>query len=203
MGGLWLCAGTALAQDQSCVARVNGTDVVVAAEAVLVDPANVTLRERLLSWPRQSWQLAWGAPVVCDSATTIAFLGAVLSVDQIDAYCLSYDSAADGYLLVPGARNFRGRCQQTVCERMNLVADQTAGFLITMTQAVLQPPQDGLLGLTHSSGAMLLSGQRSALLDTLGSTATSVTAALSTPAAMTAAAVTVMTVGSAVYVCHA
>jgi hypothetical protein len=191
-----------MAQDQGCVARVNGTDMVVAAGAVITDPDGVTLRERLLGWPRQTWNQAWGAPRTCDSETTIAFLGAVLAVEQIDQYCLSFDAETDGFLLVPGARNFRGRCQKTVCERVNIARDQTTGFLGGMMQAVLQPPQTGLLGLTHSSGAMLLTGQRGVLLDTLGTTATSVTAALSTPAAMTAAAVTVMTVGSAVYVCR-
>ena len=202
MVGLSVWAGMATAQDQPCVARINGTDIVIAAGAVLTDPNEVTLRERLLGWPRQTWNAASGAPQTCDSATAIAFLGAVLNVDQIDQYCLSYDAETDGFLLVPGDRNFRGRCQKTICDRVNIASDVTAGFLGSMVQAVLQPPQTGLLGLTHSSGAMLLTGQRGALLDALGSTATSVTAAMSTPAAMTAAAVTVMTVGSAVYVCH-
>ena len=168
---------------------------------MLTGPGGVTLRERLLGWPQQTWGQVWGTPQSCDSETTIAFLGAVLAVDQIDQYCLSYDVEADGFLLVPGERNFRGRCQKTICERVNITRDQTTGFLNGMMQAVLQPPQTGVLGLTHSSGAMLLTGQRGVLLDSLGTTATSVTAALSTPAAMTAAAVTVMTVGSAVYVC--
>lgn len=201
--GLLVClwAGPALAQDQSCIARVNGTEMVVAAGAVLADPTGVTLRERLMGWPSQTWNRAWGAPLTCDSETTIAFLGAVLAVDQIDRYCLSYDAETEGFLLAPGVRNFRGRCQKTICDRVNLAQGQVTGFLGGMMQAVLAPPQTGLLGLTHSSGAMLLTGQRSVLLETLGTSATSVTAALSTPAAMTAAAVTVMTVGGAVYVC--
>lgn len=197
-----LLAGPALAQDQTCLARVNGADLVVAAGAVLADPDGVTLRERLIGWPGQTWSRATGAPLPCDSETTIAFLGAVLAVDQIDRYCLSYDAATDGFLLAPGARNFRGRCQKTICDQVNIARDQTTGFLGGMLQAVLQPPQPGLLGLTHSSGAMLLTGQRNVLIDALGASATGVTAALSTPAAMTAAAVTVMTVGSAVYVCR-
>lgn len=182
------------------MARVNGTDVVVAAEAVLTAPSGGSMRERLLSWPRYNWNRAWGAPVACDSETTIAFLGAVLAVDQIDGYCLSYDAETDGFLLVPGARNFRGRCQKTVCDRVNLAAEQTTGFLGAMAQAVLQQ-QGGRAGLIHSSGAMLLTGQSNLLIETLGSAATSVTAALSTPAALAAAAVTVVSVGGAVYVC--
>lgn len=196
---LW--AGPALTQDQACVARVNGSDIVVAAGAVLDNPDGVTLREQLLGWPSQTWNRAWGAPLTCDSETTIAFLGAVLAVDQVDRYCLSYDAETEGFLLVPGARNYRGRCQKTACERVNIARDQTTGFLGGMMQAVLQPPQTGLLGLTHSSGAMLLTGQRGVVLDSLGTAASSVATALSTPAAMTAAAVTVMTLGSAVYVC--
>ena len=202
MACLTIWAGSAQAQDQSCVARVNGFDIVVAAGAVLDDSGGVTLRERVMGWPSQTWNRTWGAPRTCDSETTIAFLGAVLAIDQIDRYCLSYDAETEGFLLVPGGRNFRGRCQKTICERVNIARDQTTGVLGGMMQAVLQPPQTGLLGLTHSSGMMLLTGQRGVLLDTLGATATSVTAALSTPAAMTAAAVTVMTVGSAVYVCR-
>ena len=200
--GLSLWASLAAAQDQACVARVNGTDMVVAAGAVLTDPDGVSLREQVMSWPRRRWNAAWGTPQPCDSETTIAFLAAVLSVDQIDQYCLTHDADADGYLLVPGTRDFRGHCRKTICDRVTIASDQTAGFLGFMVQAVLQPPQTGLLGLTHSSGAMLLTGSRSAVLDALGATASSVTAAMSTPAALTAAAVTVLTVGSAVYVCH-
>ena len=201
IAALALWAGAAKAQDQACVARVNGSDMVVAAGAVRDNSDNITLRERVLGWPSQTWNRALGAPLACDSETTIAFLGAVLAVDQIDRYCLSYDAETDGFLLVPGARNYRGRCQKTACDRVNIARDQATGFLGGMMQAVLQPPQTGLLGLTHSSGAMLLTGQRGAVLESLGSAATGVAAALSTPAAMTAAAVTVMTVGSAVYVC--
>jgi hypothetical protein len=190
-----------LAQDQTCVARVNGTDIVVAAGAGFDGTGGTTLRERLLSWPRQTWNRALGAPVSCDSETIIAFLGAVLAVDQIDRYCLSYDAETDGFLLVPGVRNYRGRCQKTVCDRVNVAADQTTGFLGAMTQAIWTQ-QGGLLGLTHSSGAMLLTGSSSALIETVGGAATSVLAALSTPAAMTATAVTVVAVGGGVYVCR-
>ena len=196
-----LLAGSAMAQDTSCVTRVNGRDVVVEAGMIRDGQPSLSLRERMLNWPSQSWNGAWGTPAECDSETTIAFLGAVLAIDQIERYCLSYDAEIAGFLLVPGQRNYRGRCQKTVCDRVNVTADQTTGFLGAMTRAILQQ-QRGLLGLTHSSGAMLLTGQSSLLLDAVGSAATSVGAALSTPAAMTAAAVTVMTVGGAVYVCR-
>jgi hypothetical protein len=62
-------------------------------------------------------------------------------------------------------------------------------------------PTSGLAGFAHSSGAMLVSGNSAAISAALGNAATGVVAALSAPAVATAAVVSVVAVGGAVYVC--
>lgn len=204
-----LCwGGTAVAQAETCVARVNHLEVVIDPETVVADApaAAPTRRERLRDWPARRWNRALGRPPACDSLTTISFLATYLELRETEGYCLAEDPEA-GYLLVPGARNYRGRCRVTACERVNMAREETlqaAGSIagiVTGTGRAEDGPQSGLAGFAHSSGAMLLSGNATSLTSALGSAASSVVAALSAPAVATAAAVSVVAVGGAVYVC--
>lgn len=198
-------AAPAAAQDRACVTRVNHLDIAIAPGAILDDP-DVTLRERLMGWPSGLWNRAWGNPVACDSATTIAYLGGILALDEIDGYCLSEAPDDEGWLLVPGARNFRGRCRVTICDRVNSTAADGAAVARAVTSLAtgreVETLGDGVRAVASTSGAMLLTGQSSMLMSFLGEGASAVGAALATPAAAGAAAVTVMAVGGAVYVCR-
>jgi hypothetical protein len=208
MAILALCAltgGQALAQDRNCIARVNHQELIIVAGTVIEGTPDITLRERLLSWPTRTWDNAWGEAPACDSATTIAFLARMLSLDETEGYCLADAKDGTGFLLVPGERNFRGRCRTTICEHVNMVRDeglavaQGAASLIAGRQ--INSVTDGVTALASSSGAMLVTGQSSAIMSALGQTAGALTTALTAPATAAAAAVTVMTVGGAVYVC--
>lgn len=198
-------AAPAAAQDRACVTRVNHLDIAIAPGAILDDP-DVSLRERLLGWPSGLWNRAWGNPVACDSATTIAYLGGILALDEIDGYCLSEAPDDEGWLLVPGERNFRGRCRVTICDRVNNTAADGAAVARAVTSLAtgqqVDDFDDGVRAVASTSGAMMLTGQSSLLMSLLGQGAGAVGAALATPAAAGAAAVTVMAVGGAVYVCR-
>lgn len=200
-----LPAGAAQAQDRACMTRVNHLDIAIAPGAILDDP-DLSLRERVLGWPGNLWNRAWGQPVACDSATTIAYLAGVLAIDEVEGQCLAEAPGDGGWLLVPGDRNFRGRCRVTVCDRVNAAAGEGAAIARAVTSIVTGREVDslgsGVAAIASTSGAMMLTGQSSVLLDILGQGAAAAGAALSTPAAAGAAAVTVMAVGGAVYVCR-
>lgn len=188
------------AQAQSCAARVNAQELILVPEAMGAPTPG--LRERLLMWPSRSWDRAWGDRVTCDSAAVMHFLGSTMQVDQTEGYCLAQDDA-EGWLLVPGARNFRGRCTKTACDRVNVVADQARGLGAAIAGLVAGGPiessGDAVAAVAHGTGAMLVTGQAPAVATSLGQTAGALGTALSAPAAAGAAAVTVMAVGGAVY----
>jgi hypothetical protein len=190
------------AQAQSCVARVNAQELIVVPEAV--GALAPSLRERLLMWPQRSWDRAWGERVACDSATVTRFLANTMQLDQTEGYCLARDEA-EGWLLVPGTRNYRGRCARTVCDRVEMVAEGALGLGRSIMDLAAGRPvrsgADAVTAVAHGTGAYLVTGQAPAVASSLGQAAGTLTAALGTPAAVGATAVTVMSVGGAVYLC--
>ncbi len=193
-------AGTA--QAQSCVARVNAQELILVPEAM--GAPSPGLRERLLMWPSRSWDRAWGERVPCDSAAVMHFLATTMRLDQTEGYCLAQDDA-EGWLLVPGARNFRGRCARTACDRVNVVAGGVgalgAAMLSLATGREVETGADAVTAVAHGTGAVLVSGQASAVATSLGQAGAALGTALAAPAAAAGAAVTVIGVGGAVYLC--
>lgn len=202
---LILLASAAAAQDRACVARVNHLDIVIAPGVILDDP-DLSLRERLLSWPRGVWNRAWGRPVACDSATTIAYLAGVLALDEVEDLCLSEAPGDAGWILVPGERDFRGRCHRTICDRVNAAADDGASIARAVTTVItgrqVATLGEGVSALASTSGAMMLTGRSGLLVELLGQGSAALAGALASPAVAAAAAVTVVSVGGAVYVCR-
>jgi hypothetical protein len=187
---------------QSCVARVNAQELIIVPEAMGAPSAG--LRERLLMWPSRTWDRAWGERVACDSATITHFLANTMQLDQTEGYCLAVDDA-EGWLLVPGEANYRGRCVKTVCDRVNVVAGGLASLGLAMTGLAtgreVETGADAVTAVAHGTGAVLVTGQASAVSASLGQAAATLGTALSAPAAAGAAAVTLIGVGSAVYLC--
>ncbi len=191
------------AQSQNCIGRVNHQELIIVAGTVTDQSPG--LRERFMDWPARQWDNAWGAAPDCDSATTIAFLARMLSLEETEGYCLADAEDGTGFLLVPGVRNYRGRCTVTACDRVSMLASDAFGVARGLTSLIagreINSTADGVTAIASGSGAMLVTGQTPAVVSALGQTATALGAALSAPAAATAAAVTVVTVGGAVYVC--
>lgn len=188
-----------------CRAEVNATEVVVDRTSLGAPPAAPGLKERAVSWPARGIDRLLGRAPRCDSETLIAFLSDEVEGEQIDGYCLSPDEAA-GYLLVPGPRDYRGRCARTTCDRVNAVRDGAVGVAGAATDIVTGRDagsgQTRPTAILHASGAAILSGSAANLAASLGATATSVTTALAAPAIAGAAAVSVVAVGGAVYLCR-
>lgn len=187
-----------------CSAEVNASEILVDTETL--DTASGDgpgLRERLLAWPTRSWDRALGRPPACDSETLIRYLAAEAAAEDIDGYCL-LPSEESGFLLVPGERNFRGRCKTTTCDKVNAAADTTLDTSVAIAAAVQNKAletKSSLDTVAHGSGAMILSGTREVVLGTLGSAGSAALTAMSAPAAMVGAGVTVIAVGGAVYYC--
>ena len=200
-----LLGGQATAQSRNCIAHVNHQELIIVAGTVVDGNGTTGLRERLFTWPSRTWDSAWGQAPECDSGVTIAFLANMLSLAETEGYCLAEVDDGPDFLLVPGERNFRGRCRSTVCDAVDMVADQSLAVAGTVTSILagqrIDSPAAGVTALASGSGAMLITGQTPALIAALGQGAAALTAALSAPTAAAAAAVTVVTVGGAVYVC--
>ena len=190
------------AQAQSCVARVNAQELIIVPEAMGAPSAG--LRERLRMWPNRTWNRAWGERVACDSATITHFLAGSMQLDQTEGYCLAEDDA-EGWLLVPGEASYRGLCTKTVCDRVNVVAGGMGALGKAMvglaTGREVETGTDAVTAVAHGTGAVLVTGQAAAVSASLGQAATTLGTALSAPAAAGAAAVTLIGVGSAVYLC--
>ena len=190
------------AQAQSCVAQVNAQELILVPEAM--GAPSPGLRERLMMWPGRRWDRAWGERVACDSAAVMHFLANTMRLDQTEGYCLAEDDA-NGWLLVPGARNYRGRCTKTACDRVNVVADGVETLGLTMmslaTGGRVRNDLDAVAAVAHGTGAVLVTGQAPAVAASLGPSAAALGTALSVPAAAGAAAVTVIGVGGAFYLC--
>lgn len=198
-------AGDATARDRACIAKVNHLEIAIAPGAVVENP-DPGLRERLLAWPGGLWDRAWGQPVACDSETTIAYLAGILAIDEIDAHCLAEAPGDEGWLLVPGERNFRGRCRVTTCARVNEAAADSAGIARAVTRAATGQEVDslgeGVTAFASTSGAAMLTGRAPLIMAALGQGAGALAAALAAPAVAGAAAVTVMAAGGAIYLCR-
>lgn len=190
------------AEARTCVARVNAQELIVAPEAMGAPPPS--LRERLLMWPSRSWDRAWGERVACDSATITRFLATTMRLDQTEGYCLARDEA-EGWLLVPGEANFRGRCARTACERVEVVTQGALSvgqsILALATGRRAESGAEAVTAVAHGTGAYLVTGRAPAVASALGQGAASLGTALGSPVAAGAAAVTVMAVGGAVYLC--
>ena len=192
---LW--AQSAAAQGAACLARVDGQDVVVSPGAILEDP-DIGLRERLFGWPRRAWNAAWGTPTACDSAVLIAFLAGLEGLSEADAahLCLAPLPGDAGYLLVPGARNYRGLCATTLCDRINMTAADTAAVAATVLDFV-DRPAGPVTGTARGSGALLLHGSNLALSGVIDGASAELGAVLATPYGIA----TLLAVGGTLYYC--
>ena len=199
---LLLVAGGARAEE-GCRAVVNGTEVVIAPDAVPTEGPGLT--ERLLGWPGRTWDWAWGEPAECDSATLLAFLAGIEGLDpaETEGYCLApLEGESEEYLLVPGLQGVTGRCARTFCERVNLTAADAAVVSRRVLELASGEEVDGLETAAHASGALILSGPQGLLAPVFEGAAQGLGSLLANPAVAATAAVTVLAAGGVLYVCN-
>lgn len=182
-----------------CQSTIEAIDLQIDTDTLAVSPAPTTHRERLLNFPARSFDFLTRDQRNCTSQEVFAFLA---EIETVDDKCLRYADADTGFLLVPGQRNFRGRCTSGgVCTKVNSTREVVSNATGAMVGVALNTGESTLSKVTHSTGAVLLSGSGASISSTLGTAITSATAAVGAPIALTAAAVTAVAVGGAIYVC--
>ncbi len=188
------------AKVESCQTSIGGEQVGLFYDDHENVKGQTTLREKVFGGKGE---------ITCPAYVTLRHLTPDLTDEDRAPFCLHYDKEAETYLgYAEGARGAYLACKdpsKAFCSRVNatkegavaiagLAADKAADT-VEMTEGIRK----------HQSGAVILSGSGSYVsgalgsLSSLGTTAMSV---LTAPATVTAAAVTVVAVGGAVYVCR-
>jgi hypothetical protein len=195
----------ALAAPEACLSSIAGREV-----ALLYDSADPQLKEN-----RSARERLFGGRgrITCPGFVTLREMTPGLSDAERTPFCLTYDREAGTYSgFAVGPRDAWLGCRRPergLCRHVNATADTAMAVTTAMAGAVLgttppartAPEGTGSAILDAASGAFILSGAGSYVTSALGNAASSALAALSAPAALTAAAVTVVAVGGAVYVC--
>ncbi len=185
---------------QVCKVRVNATNVEINVAAFGGD---TTRREQILSWPSRRLNLLRGELPTCSSDVTLKFMAGIEGLPDTHGYCLAEGTPEIGFLLVPGERDFRGRCRQSTCQRINGYADDVIGLADQLVGAAYGPSAPNSAITEHASGALVLRTGKHVLQDMIEETSVGIAAAiLSSPAAATATGISVVAVGGTIWVCN-
>jgi hypothetical protein len=190
----------------ACLTSINGEK-----RPLVYDPdepnvrANITWRERSFGGPKG---------IECPGFVT---LNAILrDMDPQIAYaeqvpfCLQFDDSRQTYTGVAvGARNARLICRKpskTLCQRVNATRDTAlavAGYAAGVAGGGnAAATAAGISAVAEASGVTVLSGSAGALSSAAASIGSGAVAALSAPATLAAATVTVVVAGGALYACR-
>lgn len=179
-----------------CEAVIEGEPVTIFYNSD--DPTYSSLRERFLRRGQ-----------TCPGAVVITYLMPDLSAQEREVFCANYDPETGSHSLpAQGRRDSLGRCVEPsrTCALVN-TTKQEAMALMGLGQKAEDADGPGFLSssisaVTHSSGALILSGNAGALSGMLTSAGTTLGAAISTPAVLVGAAASVVVIGGAVYLCN-
>lgn len=200
-----LVAGPATAEEAQCRALVNAQEMTLSWDDEGAQADDLTFREWSMGLPGRGWNWAWGELPWCNSRVIIDDLSRELPAAEVAGHCLSWNDDSS-WLLVPGEQNFRGRCKKTTCEMVNATQAEATALIGTMTGlavgATTATAATGTTVVAHSSGALILTGSSGYIAGTLGAAGTTILGVLTAPATLTAAAVSVVAVGGAVYLCQ-
>lgn len=197
---LAVSAGAATAAP--CTVRINATDITIEPDEFIDGGAIATRRERLLTWPGKGLTRLRGDVPACTSDVTLNAIAQLEGLPDTDGYCLAEGDDDTGLLMVPGKRNFRGRCTASTCEQVNGAAQDVQDLTAQITGFAYGDAPQETEAVGHASGSVLLSAGKFALQRSLeGGASTIVATALATPAATGATAVTLVAVGGGVWLC--
>lgn len=145
----------------------------------------------------------------CPSYVMLASLTPGMTNTQRDMFCLDYDETRQSYKgFKLGKADAYGVCSapsKNICERVNDSKDAALAITGFASGAVGGSAGamtlNGTTVVAHSSGAAILTGSGGYIAGTLGTIGTTALGVITAPATLTAAALSVIAVGSAVYVC--
>jgi len=190
-----------LANDTECTTSIRGQII-----QLTYDNDEPTIYENYSF--REIFFRGWGE-ITCPAFVTIRHLTPDLTDTERSAFCLNFDKEKKtfiGYSL--GERNAYLECtepKKSVCERVN--ASKEAAIALSSAAAGLTGGASaaagaaGVSAVAHSSGAVILTGSSGYIAGTLATMGASALALLTSPITVAAAAVSVVAVGGAVYVC--
>ena len=203
---LWLFAALlllpTLTRADECLVRVQALDIVIDSEQFEDDDLTPSKRETLLNWPSRVMDKASGHTPACTSDVTLTFMASLNEVYTSNGYCLEYVDDEVGYIMLPGDRNFRGRCTKTTCERLTGATEDLAAINDRMTSVFGEAPTLEEMARAETPNAMLVQGTDRFIRSKLNATAsTALLTALGAPHIATASALTVVAVGGTSFLC--
>lgn len=185
------------ATPMQCEAVIEGEPVTIFYNSD--DPTYSSLRERFLRRGQ-----------TCPGAVVITYLMPDLSAQEREVFCANYDPETGSHSLpAQGRRDSLGRCVEPsrTCALVNTTKQEAMALMGLGQKAEDADDGPGFLSssisaVTHSSGALILSGNAGALSGMLTSAGTTLGAAISAPAVLVGAAASVVVIGGAVYLCN-
>ena len=144
----------------------------------------------------------------CPGAVVITYLMPDLTPAEREVFCANYDPRSGGHSMpAQGRRDAYGRCvgPSRTCTLVN-ATKQEAMELIGIGERAEQGTLSSRLSstisaATHSSGAMILTGNAGSISSLLASAGTTIGTAIGTPAVLAGAAASLVVIGGAVYLC--
>ena len=191
----WLCGAPAMAAPTQCTTKIDGQSVTIFYDDE--EPTYSSFRERFFS--RRN---------TCPGAVVITYLMPDLTAEERLVFCANYDPDTQSHSQpAQGRRDTFGRCAEPsrTCSLVNTTKQEALALVGIGEQAEQGSLSDRLSStvsaVTHSSGAMVLSGNTASLSSLLSSAGTAIGTALGTPAVLAGAAASVVVIGGAVYLC--
>ncbi|WP_322894605.1 hypothetical protein [Yoonia sp. 67] len=187
--GLTLAA-PAMAETVSCTTNIEGEPYEIFYDDS--EPYYSSFRERIFSRG------------TCPGAVVVAYLTPELTQEERQVFCSNYDSATRSHSMpAQGRRDAYGRCVEPsrTCRVVNTTRDQAMNLVGLGNEVedatVTSRLSSTVSAVTHSSGAMVLSGTSSTITGLLSSAG----AAVGAPVMLAGAAASVVVIGGAVYLC--
>jgi len=184
-----------------CTATIQGQAVTLA-----YDPDDPAIAESLTLRERATATAGLGGDA-CPGLVVLRHLTPDLDDGERGAFCLvREDGDVTGFS--QGERTAGLACAETrtVCERVNASAETAREIAGLEEDATLGETAGaaarGAAELRERAGATILSGPGGFLANTLGGAGSALAGVLTAPATLAAAAVTVVAVGGAVYICR-
>lgn len=195
LAGMLTLAGTAMAAPTQCTTKIEGEEVTIFYDDA--EPTYSSFRERYFTRSR-----------TCPGAVVITYLMPNLTAEERQVFCANYDPKTRSHSLpAQGSRDAFGRCEtpSKTCKIVNTTRDGALS-LVGIGEKAEEGTLTGRLSstlsaATHSSGAMVLSGNAGSITSLLSSAGATVGTALSAPAVLAGAAASVVVIGGAVYLC--
>lgn len=179
---------SAHASASQCTTRIDGEPVTIFYNTD--DPTFSSMRERFFRRGE------------CPGAVVVTYLTPELTAEERTVFCANYDAEARSHSQpAQGRRDRFGRCVEPskTCALVNATRQEATALIGLGAQA---EERGGVLpaaisAATHTSGALILSGNLGSVTTLLGSVGTAAAA----PAMLAGAAASVVVIGGAIYLC--